>query len=164
MTTNANQIANLDNMTASQQRAALGGVGKTGLNWHVTRLGARESCGGTSDAVGSYPTALDDESDDDRSCVVAPGAWVEEWQRRMRTDFTPWTDPAVVAAVDAYFGDKPLPPEPPADAPTWGELGSEGYLPNVATHPEMPTVSVEPAKPRRRGGFVRPPIVSGEVV
>lgn len=149
----------LEGLSAEAQREVLSGKDEYGNNWHVTRLGARQSCGSTGNPPGTYPAV--EAAGQQADAWVAPGAWVQEWQRRMRCDYTPWTDSAVVAAVDAYFGDgtlppvdayfgdRPLPPLPPA----WGELGSEGYLPNVATQPEMPTVTVESAKPRRRGGL-----------
>lgn len=146
----------LEGLSAEAQREALSGKDDHGNNWHVTRLGARQSCGATSNAPGTYPAV--EAAGQQADAWVAPGAWVQEWQRRMRCDYTPWTDSAVAAAVDAYFGNGTLPPLPPADAPTWGEPGSDGYIEPVAQR-ELPIVCrVEPALPRRRGGFRRPPV------
>lgn len=147
-------VQSLDSMTPAEQRVALGGRDCHGNNYHVTSLGARESSGATSDAPGLYPA--DEEGGRSADARVAPGAWVAEYEQRARCEFTPGTDAATVAAVNAYFGGEPLPPAPPADAPTWGDP-DPGCADPVVARPAPPVAqSAGSVPPRRRGGFRRP--------
>jgi len=90
-----------------------------GNNFHLTELpSGTSSCGPTADASGHYPAS--EEAGRSADAYVAPGEWVMEFQRRNRRNATPGTDAAIERAIRAHRRGDVLPPEPPADAPTWG--------------------------------------------
>lgn len=90
-----------------------------GNNFHLTELpSGTSSCGPTTDSPGDYP--VNNEEGRNADAYVAPGEWVAEFERRNRCVATPGTTAATEMAIRAHRRGDALPPEPPADAPTWG--------------------------------------------
>lgn len=84
-----------------------------GANFHLTQGESGYTTGPTTDEPGHYA-----------AYYVAPGDYVLKWGQRMRGSYTPGTDGATFAAVNAHRNGEPLPPEPPADVQTWAEIAA----------------------------------------